>query len=346
MLAILDRIKDQSPLALSALSLLFAALLGVADYVTGDFSLLIFYLIPIAFATWFAGRTAGLLISFFCATELFVTAVILRPPGSPLVSMRSWNVLVEAVFLLLTAHVLYLLKIELEKNEQRALALEAANLELDAFNYSVTHDLRKPLSAINGFSQLVLDEYGQELNENCRDYVREIYEGTVRMDKLIVALLDFSRLGHCELRFEPVDLGRIARDVVVNLQLADPQRRVTVRVADGLTANGDQELLQSVLENLLGNAWKYTGKVEGASIEVGETVARGKRTFYVRDNGTGFDMSEADKLFLPFQRLHGADDFKGHGIGLSTVRRIIERHGGSIWATAEVGRGATFYFTI
>ena len=229
MLAILDRIKDQSPLALSALSLLFAALLGVADYVTGDFSLLIFYLIPIAFATWFAGRTAGLLISFFCATELFVTAVILRPPGSPLVSMRSWNVLVEAVFLLLTAHVLYLLKIELEKNEQRALALEAANLELDAFNYSVTHDLRTPLAAIDIYRDLIGERCGDKLDDECRNFLYAIGKLTQQMNQLIESLLELSHLSHCELSLQTVDLSGIAVEVARGLQMTEPNRRVSTR---------------------------------------------------------------------------------------------------------------------
>lgn len=346
MQAFIKKMETVPRTVLFSLCMFVTALLGLFDYITEDFSLLIFYLVPIAFATWFTGRAAGLLVSSFGAGALFVSNVMLWQKGTPAVSIKTWNVLMEIAFLLVTSHILYLLKNEFDNNKKRAVELEAANLELDAFNYSVTHDLRKPLSVINGFSQLILELYKQELNDNCREYVQEIYQGTLRMDELIDALLNFSRIGRCVLLNQLVDLSLIAREITANLQLAESKRKITVRIADGMTATGTPELLRSVLENLIGNAWKYTGQTENPVIEVGETVVDGKRTFYVRDNGAGFDMSKADKLFVPFQRLHDSTEFKGHGIGLSTVRRIIERHGGEVWAESREKEGTVFYFTL
>jgi PAS domain S-box-containing protein len=228
----------------------------------------------------------------------------------------------------------------------RALELESANKELEAFSYSVSHDLRRPLTTINGYCQVVLETCGNNLGEQCREYVREIYDGTLRMNELIDALLTFSRLAHSELHRETVDLSGMAQDVAAELKLAEAGRRVTFRIAGGIAVNGDVNLLRVVLENLLGNAWKYTGAQEEAVIEFGVTDIDGTPACFVRDNGTGFDMADANKLFTPFQRLPGANEFKGHGIGLATVERIIRRHCGRVWAEGAPGKGATFYFTV
>jgi signal transduction histidine kinase len=187
---------------------------------------------------------------------------------------------------------------------------------------------------------------GGNLGEQCQGYVREIYEGTLRMNELIDTLLNFSQLMRNELNREPVDLSGIAKTVAAELQLTETGRRVSFRIADGMTAYGDANLLRVVLENLLGNAWKYTGAREEAVIEFGVAEIDGKQASFVRDNGAGFDMKYAEKLFIPFQRLPGADKFKGHGIGLATVERIIRRHGGRVWADGEPDKGATFWFTL
>jgi PAS domain S-box-containing protein len=228
----------------------------------------------------------------------------------------------------------------------RAFDLEAANRELEAFNYSVSHDLRKPLTIINGYCQAILEMFAGNLDPQCKEYLREIYDWTLRMNSLIDALLNFSRLSHCELARETVDLSGIAQSVVEELQLAEPGRRVGIRIAEGKSVKCDPTLLRVVLENIMGNAWKYTGKTEETIIEFGQVEIDGKPAWFVRDNGEGFDMAYAEMLFLPFQRLPGADEFKGHGIGLATVERIIRRHGGRVWAEGEPGRGATFYFTL
>ncbi len=228
----------------------------------------------------------------------------------------------------------------------RALELETANKELEAFNYSVSHDLRRPLTAINAYCQVVLETCGGSLGEQCRGYVREIYDGTLRMNELIDVLLTFSRLAHSELHRETVDLSGMAQVVAAELRLAEPERLVTFRIAEGVTVDGDTNLLRVVLDNLFGNAWKYTANRKEATVEFGTTVIDGRPAYFVRDNGTGFTMTDAEKLFIPFHRLPGSGEFKGHGIGLATVERIIRRHGGWVWAEGEAGKGATFYFTL
>lgn len=224
--------------------------------------------------------------------------------------------------------------------------LEAANEELEAFNYSVSHDLRRPLTNINGFSQLILELYGGQLEDQCRDFVRSIYDETRNMDHLIGTLLNFSRITRCAMRPETVNLSTMARQIAETLRMGEPERRVSFHLTEGVTARGDAGLLHVVLDNLVGNAWKYSSKRADARIEFGVTGRSGAATYFVRDNGAGFDMELAERLFAPFQRLHHTDDFEGHGIGLATVARIVQRHGGKVWAEGEVGQGATFYFTL
>jgi signal transduction histidine kinase len=226
----------------------------------------------------------------------------------------------------------------------RATELEAANIELEAFNYSVSHDLRIPLTAIHGYCQVFQERCGNRLDEQCKGYIREMYEGTLRMNRLIDTLLDFSRVTRVEIRHEKVDLSKMAEEVALGLKVTEPERQVMFRIAAGIAVDGDPDLLRVVLDNLVGNAWKYAGSREGAAIEFGVTEVDGKPAFFVRDNGPGFDMALADKLFLPFQRLAGTD-VEGHGIGLATVERIVRRHGGRIWAESKPGEGASFFFT-
>jgi signal transduction histidine kinase len=222
--------------------------------------------------------------------------------------------------------------------------LARANKELEAFAYSVSHDLRAPLRAIDGFSKILLDRHTAALDDEGRHFLTRVRAGAGRMSQLIDALLDLSRLGRAPLRAEAVDLSDIAHRVVDELRRRDPERAVTVEIAEGLAARGDRRLLTIALENLLGNAWKFTGERAAPHIWVGRTNDA-TEAFFVRDDGAGFDETYADKLFAPFQRLHGAE-FEGTGIGLATVQRIVARHGGRIWARAAVGQGASFFFTL
>ena len=243
------------------------------------------------------------------------------------------------------------LRLSLERRngelEQRTAQLEQANQELDAFSYSVSHDLRAPLRAVDGFSQALVEDCQDALGEEGRSHLSRIRLGVQRMAQLIDDLLNLSRLSRAELKAEPADLSSLFAQVAAPLAVADPARRVELSIQPGMRAQADPRLLRVVLENLLGNAWKFTSRRDQARIEAGETAGpNGERAVYVRDNGAGFNMAYADKLFQPFQRLHRADEFQGTGIGLATVQRIIHRHGGRVWAEAEPGRGATFFFTL
>ncbi len=228
----------------------------------------------------------------------------------------------------------------------RTSQLEAANRELEAFSYSVSHDLRAPLRAIDGFSQALLEECWSRLEPAERGYLQRVREATQRMGELIDGLLGLSRLTRSQMHVTRVDLSGLAGDVAAGLRRADPQREVTLLITPQLSARGDPNLLRVLLDNLLGNAWKYTAQRQRAHIEVGATVVDDAPAFYVRDDGAGFEMAYVDKLFGAFQRLHTTDEFPGSGIGLATAQRIVHRHGGKIWAESAVDQGATFYFTL
>lgn len=229
---------------------------------------------------------------------------------------------------------------------QRTAQLEASNKELEAFSYSVSHDLRAPLRGIDGFSQAVLEDYQDKLDEAGKNYLHRVRSASQRMSKLIDAMLNLARLTRAELHTQRVDLSEMARAVMQDLEKADPERRVQYAVADDLYATADPQLIRVVFENLLGNAWKFTAHRPDPKIEVGMASYRSHQAFYVRDNGAGFDMTYVHKLFGAFQRLHAFSEYPGVGIGLATVQRIIQRHGGQIWAEGLVDVGATFYFTL
>jgi signal transduction histidine kinase len=237
---------------------------------------------------------------------------------------------------------------ELEQRvEERTRQLKEANQELEAFSYSVSHDLRSPLRTIDGFSLALLEDHGETLESDARDALARVRKASLRMHELIDDLLALSRVARTEMVREPVDLSALSREVAAEIQKASPGREVTWVIADGLTAMGDPKMLKIALENMLGNAFKFTGKRAHAKVEFGARVEPdGRRAFFVRDDGAGFDMTYMSKLFGAFQRLHKVDEFEGTGIGLATVRRIIGRHGGQIWAESAVDKGATFSFTL
>ncbi|MEX2536241.1 MAG: PAS domain S-box protein [Trueperaceae bacterium] len=241
---------------------------------------------------------------------------------------------------------------ELRDTEKRAVRsateLEAANRELDAFNYSVSHDLRAPLRGIDGFSQVLLEEHGETLDESGRMYLERVRTGAQRMGRLIESLLDISRLSRQELHFVPVNLSALAEEVLAGLHEEEPERHMEVEVAPDLVGYGDEVLLRGVMTTLLENSWKFTRESSRSRIVVGgeEDELRSELMVFVRDNGVGFDPRYADKLFVPFQRLHSVGHFEGEGVGLATAQRIIHRHGGRVWAESAVGEGATFSFTL
>jgi signal transduction histidine kinase len=236
---------------------------------------------------------------------------------------------------------------ELEQRvAERTAQLEVANKELEAFAYSVSHDLRAPLRSIDGFSQILLDECQEKINVQGKDYLHRVRLATQRMAQLIDDMLNLSRVSRSEMNIQEVDLSRMVQEITVELRGNHPERQVEFIIKEGIKARGDGRLLRIVLENLIGNAWKFTSKHPAVCIEFGVRQQNEKPVYFVRDNGAGFNMEYAQKLFGAFQRLHSDTDFPGTGIGLATVQRVIHRHGGKVWAEGEVEKGATFYFTI
>ena len=233
-----------------------------------------------------------------------------------------------------------------EDLKQRAAQLEAANKELEAFSYSVSHDLRAPLRSIDGFSHVVLEDYGEQLPADARAYLERVRAAAQRMAVLIDDLLNLSRVTRTALQPRFINLSKMAEEIVHGLQESHPNRQVAFSLTPDLMVEADPHLMNIVLENLLSNAWKFSSKREDAEIEFGQMDHAKERTFYVRDNGVGFDMAYADKLFGVFQRLHSVSEFPGTGVGLATVQRIISIHGGRIWAESAEGKGTTFYFTL
>jgi light-regulated signal transduction histidine kinase (bacteriophytochrome) len=234
-----------------------------------------------------------------------------------------------------------------QRVKERTAQLEAANKELEAFSYSIAHDLRAPLSSIDGFSQMLEEAAGQELGGRCRHYLNRIRAGVRQMGELTDGLLSLASLSRANLRNEPVDLAVLARAAAAACRDGAPQRVADIEIAPALPVRGDPRLLSQVVGNLVGNAWKFTSRVDRAHIEIGcMPGADGEAVYFVRDNGAGFDMAYASRMFEAFQRMHSPAEFEGTGVGLAIVHGVVTRHGGRIWAESAPQRGATFYFTL
>jgi light-regulated signal transduction histidine kinase (bacteriophytochrome) len=233
-----------------------------------------------------------------------------------------------------------------QRVEERTKELATTNKELEAFSYSVSHDLRTPLRSIDGFSQALLEDYSDKLDPAGKDHLQRVRRAAQRMSELIDDILKLSRVTRSAMRRENLDLSAMAHSIAEELRLAEPDRHVEFAIEGGLIASGDSQLLGVAMQNLLGNSWKYTSRHASSRIEFGKSELNGKHPFFVRDDGAGFDPRYADRLFGAFQRLHTTTEFPGTGIGLATVQRIIHRHGGEIWAEGAIEKGATFYFTL
>ena len=237
-------------------------------------------------------------------------------------------------------------KIMAEKLECRAKELAEANKELESFSYSVSHDLRAPLNIMKGFSSVLLESYSEKIDSEGQEYLNLIVKSADKMSELIDDILKLAKISRQDITPQEIDLSDIADSVIDNLRQAEPERKVEVVVAKELKVKGDKRLLALMLLNLIGNAWKYSSKTSNARIEIGAIEQNGEKVYFVRDNGAGYNMKFADRMFLPFQRMHSEREFSGSGIGLAIVKRVIQRHGGRVWGESEVGKGSTFYFTL
>jgi len=309
-----------------------------------------FFYIPIILATLWWERK-GLVVPVFLAIMLNISGIYTGH------GVELFNNLIRSLMFIVIGSIVAELSLKILKREeelkkshedlkQHATELAAVNKELEAFNYSVSHDLRSPLRSINGFSQALLEDYADKLDAQGKDYLQRVRAASQNMAQLIDDLLNLSRITRSKIRHGTVNLSVLAQAVTAELKKMEPERQVEFVIAGRLMVKGDERLLKIVLENLLGNAWKFTGNNPKAKIEFGVTQVDGRSAYFVRDNGAGFDMAYANKLFGAFQRLHAPSEFPGSGIGLATVQRIIHRHGGQVWAEGTVGQGATFYFTL
>lgn len=236
---------------------------------------------------------------------------------------------------------------EIEKELlEKQTRLEEVNRDLEAFSYSVSHDLQAPLRSINGFSEIILEDYQTEINGEVNNYLVRINRASKKMSQLVKALLGLSRASRYEVNKEEIDLSAMVKQIRDDLTELHPEHQAKISIEANMMVYADASLLGIVMNNLLSNAWKFTSKNPAAEIKVGTTTINGEPAFYVQDNGVGFDEQDADKLFLTFQRMHGGDEFQGSGIGLATVKRIIQRHAGRVWAESKPGEGATFYFSL
>jgi signal transduction histidine kinase len=332
--------------------LVFTVLLGFIDYLTGpDLSFTTFYLIPVALVTWFAGKGPGILISLVSAITWMVSDFMVKSSYSHFL-IPYWNMIVEFSISFLVVYIFSTLKTVLRREEelnrklrQNIQQITDLNKELETFNHTISHDLRTPLIVIGGFAKRLLKHYSGNLDDTGREELNIIQDNAQRMSRLIDDLLAFSRSERQQIKSEIVDMSKIAKKIVEELKVLTPEK-TSIYIRDIPIVYGDPVMLRQVLYNLITNAIKFTKYKEKAIIEIGCTIQKGEQIYYVKDNGSGFDMKYADKLFGVFQRLHKGEEFEGTGIGLTIVQRIVTRHGGRVWAEGKVGEGATFYFSL
>jgi signal transduction histidine kinase len=346
-------ITSKSKTILIIFAIVFTTFIGYVDYLTGfELRIDVFYLMPISFVAWYISKKAGIYISLISILLIF-SSDLLSNPDHHVHSIDLWNVLMIVMFFIIVT--LSLSRLKASSAEQRQLLSElqkafddikTTNESLEAFSYSVSHDLRGPLWRIEGFTEIIAEKYSDTLDEKGNDYIRSILSSTQRMKDLIDALLKLSLYSRGNLNRTLVDLTALARRAMEESAKSWPGRKVEMVTAEGVTADGDPALLQVIIFNLMENAWKFTKLRPVAKIEFGITKIDGEDVYFIRDNGAGFSTANAKRLFNPFERLHSESEFPGFGIGLATVQRIIHCHGGRIWAESGVDKGATFYFTL
>lgn len=346
-------LKSKSKTSLMTVGIALTLLVGVADYITGsEIRIDVFYLLPISFVVWYINKKAAIIISTISILSIIISDR-LSEPNYHIHFIDLWNLAMILVFFIVVSLALSKLRIILYEQRQLSLELQNAlddvkitNESLEAFSYSVSHDLTAFLWRIESYAEMISEKYSDKLDDTGKDYIHRVCSNTQRMQDLIDALLKLSRHTRGDLNRSRVDLTAMVRRTIEEIAKSWPGRQVKIVTADGVTADGDPALLQMIISNLIENAWKFTKHRPVTKIEFGLTNIDGKDVYFVRDNGAGFSMENAEQLFKPFQRFHSKAEFPGFGIGLATVQRIIHRHGGRIWAESEVNMGATFYFTL
>lgn len=344
--------ESMSSNRLTFMGLILVLVIFAIDYITGsELSVLVFYIIPIFLISWFAGRSRGLLVSAASAVAWVAADILTRHAYSPLIAFG--NLLVKFSVFLLLAFIVSTLRMalirETDLNNRLRInihGLQSANKELEAFNYSVSHDLRNPLIAIGGFVRRLQKTQAAALDLNARETLDIIERNSQKMLQLIDGLLVFSRSGRQKIKTSLIDMQKLAKEVCNELSEMTPERSVRLTVASLPPAYGDELLVRQVYYNLLSNAIKFTRQKVEAVIEVGGSTEGDEHIYSVRDNGIGFDMQHKEELFDTFYRLHKAGEFEGSGLGLAIVQRIIERHGGRVWGEGTENAGATFYFSL
>ena len=319
---------------------------GFFDWLTGyEIDFLLFYFLPVSLAAWFLGLGASLTLAVVCAI-VWAGADLLSGHEYSSYLYAAWNTLIRLVSFLIIGWSVHKIRYLLVHEHEIADQLQAANKELEAFSYSVSHDLKAPVRAIEGFSRRLVAKHSAKLDTEAIRLLNIVCTNAKRMDHLINDLLAFSRLGQQQIRKSIIDLSVLAKQVFQQLLIQAPERDLQLTVNDLPPALGDPNLINQVMVNLLANAVKYTRTGKTAVIEVGGRTEGSETVYYVKDNGIGFDERYAHKIFGTFERLHSADEYEGTGIGLAIVKRIIERHGGRVWAEGKVNEGATFYFAL
>lgn len=343
------RLRKPRQLTLILLAAGLTVVVFVADLLTPlGYVHWLFYIVPLL-VIYLTESTVATYLFLLAAALALAAGYLCSPIGRPYENIRvvsSVNRIAGFAALLIFTVVVNSLIQTRRRYARLAGELERANRELESFTYSVSHDLRNPLNNIGMMKDVLLTYYAGTLNEKGKRSLEQIGLNVDRMTDIISSLLELSRVSRHELRIEPIDLGVIAREIIDELRKSDPARRVDVRIQRKMIANVDPRLIRLVLENLIRNAWKFTQHSDQPVIEVGMRTAKDHPVYFVKDNGAGFDMQDARRIFSPFQRAHAQKEYPGSGIGLSIVERVIERHGGEIWAEAEVGKGACFCFRI
>jgi signal transduction histidine kinase len=328
-------------------------IVGIIDYLTGnEISFSIFYLFPVALATWFVNKRIGILFSIISA-EVWVLADVIMSHSYSHFLIYIWNAFVRLCFFLIVTYLLSMLKVSFinEKRlnrelKQHVLALSEKNKELDAFNHTISHDLKVPLVVIGGLIHRVLEKHSDDLDTKEKDMINAIQAHIKKMERLIKDLLAFSHVGRQKIKPTDINTGNLVTTVLEELKPLSEGRFINYDIKPLPTARGDQTLIEQVFINLLSNAIKFTTNKKTAIIEVGGLSKESENIYYVKDNGMGFNSQDSDKLFDVFQRLHGVEKLEGSGVGLSIVQRIVKRHGGRVWAEGKVNDGASFYFSL